>query len=103
MMKKIAKSPKKGLKNYTKEELDLIRKKKLKMEILSAKKLLKHKKPLEIADGFIHEIIKLMENSLIKENPTLDQEEFRKRMIDRLSISKKVKELRKRGRNLWQR
>lgn len=98
----ILKSPKKGLENYTRDELYLIRKQKLKNEILSGKKLLKNIEPLKIADEFIHNIFKLMENGFFKRNSNLNQEEIQKMIRNSLLISKKIEGLRKRGRILLQ-
>ena len=68
--------PKNELNHYSRDELDQIRKKKLKMAIISAKRILQKGKVLEIADKFIHETIKLMENGIIKRNPNLTQKEI---------------------------
>ncbi len=87
---------------YSRNELDSIRKKKLKIEILSAKRLLKNTELLKIADQFIHNSFKIMENGFIKRNPTLNQDEIKKKIRESLLFSQKIEKLRKRGRILWQ-
>ncbi len=94
-------SSKKELKHYSRNELFFIRKEKLKIGIISAKKLLGHSEPLKVADEFIHDIIELMENGLKGRFPNLNREEVQKMIKNNLLLSKKIKKSKKRGSNSW--
>ncbi|MBD3341486.1 MAG: hypothetical protein GF353_20450 [Candidatus Lokiarchaeota archaeon] len=84
----------------TRENLSIIRNKKLKDEIQAAIRLLKKKvEPLEIADKFIHNTFELMKDGILCNFPKLTKAEVLQRFKDKLYLTKKVKSLRKRVKN----
>ena len=86
----------------TKEELFALRKEKLRKEIESAQRLLKKGiEPLKIADQFIHDMFKLMEDGISRRNPHLNKNEVRQKIRDNLKLAENIKSHRKRGRNYW--
>ncbi|MHA1269324.1 MAG: hypothetical protein ACTSPY_06005 [Candidatus Helarchaeota archaeon] len=87
--------------NYSRNELFLIRKEKLRSAIISAKRILKDSEPLEIADKFFHNTIKLMENIYRVKYPNMNQEEIQQIIKNNLQLSYRIKHLRKRGINSW--
>jgi hypothetical protein len=71
-------SSEKNSKFLTRKELYYIRKEKLKREIESAKRVLERGiEPLKIADQFIHNTFKLIEDEIIRRNPGLDLNWFK--------------------------
>jgi len=90
------------LKNFSRKELGLIRKEKLRKEIASAKRLLNENiEPLQIADEFLHGVIILMQDEIYRTNPNLNQKEILQKLRDNAAFLEKLKKLRKRGRNFW--
>ncbi|MHA1751865.1 MAG: hypothetical protein ACTSWR_11225 [Candidatus Helarchaeota archaeon] len=87
--------------NYSRNELFLIRKEKLISAIISAKKILKASEPLEIADEFFHNSFKLMEKIYHIKYPNMNQEEIQQIIKNNLQLSYRLKHLRKRGINSW--
>ncbi|MFX0072758.1 MAG: hypothetical protein ACFFAO_16870 [Candidatus Hermodarchaeota archaeon] len=80
----------------SREELLRIRKEKLRKEIESAKRILKSGiEPLRIADQFIDDTFKLIENGIISRNPNADLEEIQNLVRQNLVLKDKIKLLRK--------
>ncbi len=76
----------------SKNALFIFRKNKLLIEIQSAKRILMQDiEPLEIGDKFIHDLFKLMEDNICKENPELNKHEIQKLIKKNLKISEKVR------------
>ena len=87
--------------SITRNNLFIIRKKKLQDEIQAAIRILKKEvEPLEIADKFIHNTFKLMEEGISHKYPELSEEELLQKVRDTLSLTRKIKALRKRGKSL---
>ena len=87
-----------NLKYLSRKELYSIRKEKLRKEIESAKNLsVKGIDPLKVADEFIHNIFKLMEDGISRRNPELNTKEIHQKIRESLAIKEKIKSLRKRG------
>jgi hypothetical protein len=86
-------STKKNSINYiSRDELFLIRKEKLKREIESAKRILEKKiEPIEIADNFFHNIIKIAEDKLLQNNPHLSQKEIFHKIKETFDFADKLK------------
>ncbi len=84
-------------------ELYLIRKEKLRKEIDAAIRILKSNvEPIEIADKFIHNSIKLMEDGILIKNPNISKEELLLQIINNFKNFEKIKQLRTRGKkNGW--
>ena len=87
-----------NLKYFTRKELYSIRREKLRKEIESAKNLSdKGIEPLKVADEFIHNIFKLLEDGISRRNPELNTREVHQKIRERLAIIEKIKSFRKRG------
>jgi len=85
----------------SRNSLFIIRKKKLQDEIQAAKRILKEDiDPLEIGDDFIHNIFKLMKDGIVQKYPELSEIETLQKMRDSLTLTRKIKKLRKSGRTL---
>ncbi|MHA1492021.1 MAG: hypothetical protein ACTSRI_20515 [Promethearchaeota archaeon] len=85
----------------TRNNLFIIRKKKIQDEIQAAIRILKKEvEPLEIADKFIHDTFELMKEGISHEFPELSEEELLQKVRDTLSLTRKIKALRKRGKSL---
>ncbi len=83
-------------KNLSREELLFIRKEKVKLEIESAKRILECGiEPLKIADQFIHNSFKLMEDGIIKRNPEANTEEIKNIIKKNLALKEKIKSFKK--------
>ncbi|MBY8981496.1 MAG: hypothetical protein KGD57_00985 [Candidatus Lokiarchaeota archaeon] len=88
--------------NISKHNLFLIRKEKLKKEILSAKRILQDKRePLDVADDFISNTFKLIEESTKKRNPNLSDQEIFLKIKSNISLFTKIKS-EKKGNKIWQ-
>ena len=86
----------------TRDNLFIIRKKKIFDEIQAAIRILKREdEPLEIADKFIHNTFELMKDGISHKYPELSEEELLQKVRDTLSLTRKFKTLRKRGKSLW--
>jgi len=80
------------------KDLFALRKSKLSIEIESAKRILQQGiEPLGIADKFIHNTFKLMENSISERNPEMHIQDVRKIIKKNLHLAEKIKSLKKRG------
>jgi len=80
----------------TRKELYYIRKEKLKKEIESAKRVLERGiEPLKVADQFIHNTFKLIEDGIISRNPEISPKEVSKIVKKNLALIEKIKSLRK--------
>ncbi|NVM36242.1 MAG: hypothetical protein HWN81_11660 [Candidatus Lokiarchaeota archaeon] len=80
------------------ENLLLIRKEKLRKNIESASRLLNTKKePLEIADLFIHNTFKLVEDGILNRFPHMNAEEVKEKVKESLVLSAKLKKVKKRS------
>ena len=87
----------------TREELYSIRKEKLRTEIEAAKRLLQKKiEPIEIADNFFHNTIKIIEDGILSRNPYLTREDLYQRIVENFNIAENIKKQRTRGKNNWQ-
>ena len=88
----------KNLNFLSREELLLIRKEKVKLEIASAKRILESGvEPLKVADQFIHNSFKLMEDGIIKRNPKANSEKIKKIVKANLALMEKIKSFKKKG------
>ncbi len=88
----------KKLKYLSRKELYSIRKDKLLREIESAKRLIESGiEPLKVADKFIHNTFKLIEDGIIIRNPGLSPEEVQKKVRENLELIDKIKFHRKRS------
>lgn len=84
-------------------ELYLIRKEKLRQEITAAKRLLERQvEPIEIADNFIHNLIKIMEEGILSKNPNLTQIELHQKVVENFNNLERIKKQRIRGKINWQ-
>ncbi len=84
--------------SLSRETLLEIRKDKIRKEIESARRLLASgKEPLQLADGFMHEIFRIMEEGFRKRNPTLGQEELNQKIDAILDFKVKLKSKKKRS------
>ena len=84
------------LKFLSREELLFIRKEKLKREIESAKRILESGiEPLKIADQFIHDTFKLIEEGIKRRNPDVNSEGVKKKVKDNLALIDKIKSYKK--------
>ncbi|MFO8018585.1 MAG: hypothetical protein R6U96_08115 [Promethearchaeia archaeon] len=84
-----------------KNELYVLRKKKIKDEIRAARRIIKKRvEPLKIADKFIHDSFELMKDRIVKNNPEIKDERLRERVHEILDITRKIKSKRKRGRKI---
>jgi hypothetical protein len=80
-----------------KKELYKLRKKKIKDEIIAARKILEQDvEPIEVADVFIATSIKLMQEGLSQRFPNLSREQLSERARKNLSIYQKIQSLRER-------
>lgn len=95
------KSKEKPLNYITRNELYSIRKEKLQREIYAAKRLLQKKiEPIEIADTFIHNMIKIMEDGISSRNPNnMTREDKYQKIIESFNIAEKLKKQRTRGKS----
>ncbi len=93
--------------NTNKEETEIIsrkilynlRKKKIHDEITAAIRLLsKQVEPIEVGDKFIHNIFKLMKDGISNRYPELTEKEIQQKIKDTLSLTRKIKAHKKRGR-----
>ena len=90
----------KNSKFISREKLAEIIKEKLKKEIESARRLLKSGiEPLKVADGFIHDIFKMMEEGFYRRNPNLSIEEINLKIDDNIRFIERLKRNKKRRRN----
>lgn len=97
------KSKEKELNHIARNELYLIRKEKLRKEIDAAKRLLEKKvEPIEIADNFIHNMIKIIEDGISSRHPDLKPEEIYQKTVENFIIAEKIKKQKTRGKNNWQ-
>lgn len=85
----------------TRDNLFIIRKRKIQDEIQAAIRILKKEvEPLEIADKFIHDTFELMKEGISHKFPELSEKELLQKVRDTLSLTRKIKTLRKRGKSL---
>lgn len=85
----------------SRDELYQIRKKKVYDEIKAAMKIIeKGVEPLEIADGFISNAFKILEESIRKKFPEYSKKRINQEVHDLLSFNTKLKAKRKRGQNI---
>ena len=97
------KSEEKKLNYMTRNELYSIRKEKLRIEIEAAKRLLQKKiEPIEIADNFFHNMIKIIEDGILSRNPYLTREDLFQKIVENFNIAENIKKQRTRGKNNWQ-
>ncbi|MHA1148469.1 MAG: hypothetical protein ACTSR8_09500 [Promethearchaeota archaeon] len=85
----------------TRSNLFRIRKKKVQDEIQAAIRILKKDvEPLEIADKFIHNSFELIKDGFLYKYPELSEADLLQKVRNTLSLTMKIKALRKRGKNL---
>ena len=85
----------------SRSNLYILRKKKIKDEIEAAIRLLNKKiEPLEVADKFLHNMFELMKDGISNRYQELSEEDVNQKIRDTLSLTRKIKAHRKRGRNL---
>jgi hypothetical protein len=84
--------------SLSREALLEIRKAKIRKEIESARRLLASgNEPLQVADGFIHETFRIMEDGFRKRNPSLGQKGLNQKVDAVLDFRVKLKSRRKRS------
>ena len=82
----------------SREELFKIRKKKVKDQIIAARKVLAQNiEPLEVADIFISSSFKLMKEGLSRRYPELSPKELAKKLQNHLSLKQKIHKMSRRG------
>ncbi|NHI94318.1 MAG: hypothetical protein EAX96_17635 [Candidatus Lokiarchaeota archaeon] len=87
--------------SFSKEELIKVRKEKLKREINSAQKLIKKKiEPLEIADIFFHDIMKLLESGIYEASPDINQEQFFEELRKKIIFNQNLKNIKRKREKL---
>ena len=85
----------------SRDELFMIRTEKLRLQILSAKRIIRNKKdPVRIADSFIHSISLIIKNKLKVLYPSLNESEINEKLKMRADFLTRLKKKRTRGRNL---
>ena len=85
----------------SRSNLFILRKKKIQDEIEASIRLLnKNIEPLEVGDKFIHNMFELMKDGISNRYPGLSEEEVNQKIRDTLSLTRKIKAHRKRGRNI---
>ncbi len=88
--------------NISKYNLFLIRKEKLKKEIISSKKIMqKQEDPLEIADDLIHNSFKLIEESTKKRYPNFSDQDIHLKIKSNINLFSRIKAVNK-GNKIWQ-
>ncbi len=85
----------------SRSHLHILRKKKIHEEIKASLRLLEKKiEPLEVADEYLHNIFKLMKDGISRRYPELNEKELQQKIRDTLSLTRRIKAGRKKGRNI---
>ena len=88
----------KELETLSRDSLYLIRKEKLLKEIESARRLLKQGvEPLKVADKFIRDTFRIVEQGIIEKNPELTKKDIKQKVLENLAYANKIKSHRKRS------
>jgi hypothetical protein len=82
----------------SRDSLYLIRKEKLLKEIESARRLLEQGiEPLKVADQFIHDTFRIVEQGIKEKYPKWTKNEIKQKVLEIIANANKIKSLRKRG------
>ncbi len=82
----------------SRDSLYLIRKEKLLKEIESARRLLEQGiEPLKVADQFIRDTFRIVEQGIIEKNPELTKKEIKQIVLENMAYMNKIKSHRKRS------
>jgi len=88
----------KELEMLSRDSLYLIRKEKLLKEIESARRLLEQGiEPLTVADKFIRDTFRIVEQGILEKNPELTKEEIKQKVLENIAYANKIKSRRKRS------
>lgn len=91
---------KKKLRALSRKNLEEIRREKLRKEIESAKRVLQSGvEPLKVADEFIHDIFKIMEEGFYRRYPNLSEGQISQKIEDTMSFAERLRGKRQRRRN----
>ena len=84
------------LDHYSKEEIYIIRKRKLRNEIESAIRLLKMGiDPLKAADNLIHDAIRIMKDNISNKYPNLNEKQINQKIRENIILDIKFRKKRK--------
>lgn len=73
---------------FSEAEIDQFRKRKIKIEIKAAKRLIENGiDPLEITNNLIHETFEIMRNGIRSKNPELNQSQIEEKVIKLVKLA----------------